>query len=753
MDGVLPISFSLGDAAESIGQQMQQGLTPFLEQMNSILQRRGDELSRIGFGVMTLVFGTLGLIQGLQLGVQSVQVVNLGFLEIMGAGSFAFLVLIFLKLFDIEREIRSLHRCMSGVIKNFLWVKLEALWISICDRIVTCLTMVLNVLLSISIILKALLEVTLKLLADIAIKLQAGLSVDGAFSFTLDLKGLGDIGLLELTLKMFGLAAAATALAVALGLLIPALTVMSGVLALLAGGLALLALALGLMPDNLQDIVNALLWLGAGLIVLGAAIAIAFATGTLVPIIAGLAAILVFLAILAGVLHLMPDNLDDIAKGLLKLYGGLILLGAAIALLGADKFKQVALGLLAIGVFLLLVGVALRLFNEASLAAIPALNELFEAVIALVNALAEIEEDSFKKIAIGLLGIVVFLGLLGLALRLFNAEVLEAIPGLKDLFEGLIALATAITEFDEDQLRKIGIGFLGIVVFLGLLGLALRLFNTDVLNAIPGLRDLFDGLVKLAETIANFSIDQMIQIAIGLAGIVVFLFLLSLAINNFNADVLNALPALSELLNSLGNLMTTIAGFSVEELILIGVALAILTAFMFGLGVALNIATPGLNAMASVLSSMESLLNTAAEAAGNLADAISSIPSLPSLPDFDIGISDLIPSFQTGGIMPHTGLAYLHAGERVLNVEETQAFNRGARSGDSLLTASPTPTSGSVDQSLHLGGINITINADRLDGDSANILSDEIVQQLRAKLANLQTEENFRTGVRSSALA
>jgi len=67
-------------------------------------------------------------------------------------------------------------------------------------------------------------------------------------------------------------------------------------------------------------------------------------------------------------------------------------------------------------------------------------------------------------------------------------------------------------------------------------------------------------------------------------------------------------------------------------------------------------------------------------------------------------------------------------------------------------TALPAPQQ--VDQSVNVeGGITVNINTDHLEVDTAEVLSDEIVRRLRAKLDALRTEQDFRTGVRTSAPA
>lgn len=46
---------------------------------------------------------------------------------------------------------------------------------------------------------------------------------------------------------------------------------------------------------------------------------------------------------------------------------------------------------------------------------------------------------------------------------------------------------------------------------------------------------------------------------------------------------------------------------------------------------------------------------------------------------------DGVPSFHTGGVMPYTGLAFLHAGERILNPRETAALAGGGLGGNNTI--------------------------------------------------------------------
>jgi hypothetical protein len=68
--------------------------------------------------------------------------------------------------------------------------------------------------------------------------------------------------------------------------------------------------------------------------------------------------------------------------------------------------------------------------------------------------------------------------------------------------------------------------------------------------------------------------------------------------------------------------------------------------------------------------------------------------------------------------------------------------------------AGPAAAAGPIDASVNVqGGITVNINAERLEVDAAQLLSDEIIAQLQARLGALRSEQDFRTGVRAPAPA
>jgi len=661
MDGVLPVAFSLPDAmAQDMGRQMQTGLTPFLNQMNDILRRRDDELSRIGHGVMNVVLDALAGITGLQQGVQSVQVVNLAFLELMSAGSFAFLVLIFLKLEDIHRRLGFTNVRLGDT--NILiqttnsLLRQISLQISITNqRIFSLYAQLISIQNSVT-----------NLLTQIATQIQIAPSISGQININFDLGKGGDL------LK------------------------------------ALAELLKVILVDHLLALAEVL-------------------------------------KALADVLKALP-NLTGLIEALTKLTIVLV----------ATRGKGIAfllIGLLILAGFVYLLSVVLDQFSDQALAAIPPVISLIDALRKLADAFTQLTAAQLVKIAAGFGIFAIFLLALGAGLSQLDAELLNALPSLSDFIDKLAKLPNALKEMSAGNIAVLIFGLAALGGFVYLLGLGLSQLDAELLNALPKLSGFVDSLMQLATKLGGFDLGQLLVIAGGLALLVMFVGALGLILTTFLPGFMQAGPALAMVVDSLAALTETLAVLNMEQLFVLGLALILLAGFAFALGAAfmligfgLAMATPGLNALAAVLQQLNSLFDSVVGAAGRLADAIRSIPtpniSLPSLP-----------SFQSGGVVTEPTLAFLHPGERVLSASQNQALESGALSPASIEGASAAvpvgaaaPTGQQVDQSIHLGGISITINTERLEADAAEMLTDEIAQQLQEKMAALDRRQAFGRG-------
>ena len=466
-----------------------------------------------------------------------------------------------------------------------------------------------------------------------------------------------------------------------------------------------------------------------------------------------LAEIVGFVYLLAQALKAFDLSIVKLLPNLVQLFDGFVRLMTAIAGFDWPTLGRIAVGFAEIAVFTALLGFALRAFQAETLRAVPALALLFDGFIRLMTTIGGFNWSQLGRIAVGFAEIAAFMAVLGLALRLFQPDVLAVIPALALLFAGFVRLMTAIGGFDWPTLGRIAVGFAEIAAFIALLGLALRLFTDQAIAAIPALAVLFDSLVSMMAVIAGFSVDQLIQLGLAFLGIAAFIALLGLALDTFSSQAVAAIPGLTQLFESLIELATFINSLSGNQLILIGVAMAALTAFMFGMAAALDIATPGLAELAAVLGGVQAILSSIITIARGAASALSSVLSFSG----GGGLGSLL-SFQEGGVMPQTGLAVLHEGERVLTADESQALESASSAapvpGGPLPMGLPAAAPAPVDQSVNVqGGITINISAERLEADSARLLSDEIVQRLQERLGALRSEQEFRNGVRAPAPA
>ncbi len=435
-----------------------------------------------------------------------------------------------------------------------------------------------------------------------------------------------DFGGIDLTKLLFQLSALSPLLgAVALGGVpaAAALTLFATAAALAAAALGLVSAALNSMPDNAAELIK---WVGA----LGAAI-LAFLVVTaligmsgkgLVGMIVGVVGALLLLFGIAGALQLMPESIEKIVPPLLKLIGALGALTIVLALIKPDRIWHVIGGLLALGVFLLLTAAAMRIFDETAIQAMQSMPAFFDALNSLAENIVS-QAGNFETIAKGLAGIVVFVGLLGVALMLFDEQSIQASYGIAAVANAFAALALALAAIDP----------------------------------------------------ANF---------------------------------------------------WTIVG-----------VLAALAATTLAVGIAASIGGPHLSGLAAVLREMSTLLNTVATSASSLAEALRSLPSisLPSLPSLSS-----LPGMATGGPVNATGPYLLHEGEYVLNPAQTSAMRAGGGGGGAV-----------ADNSVSVGAVNITVSAQSVDQDSIPALGDEIVRQIGARLSELGREDAFAQGVRTEA--
>ncbi|POF29089.1 hypothetical protein [Roseibium marinum] len=661
----MPISLDEGFAG-ALGVEFGAGaqMADQLDRLGRALERRRDPLTRIGLDTYEAIREMAAALQAPPIFVTPVRVVNLGFLELMAGGTFVFAILIYLKLDQIWRSLGAVNVKLNQI-GSYLSIQTSALLALMGDvagllrfaSVITgYLSLISQILLAILGAIKLLIGATWRLSVEYVFDIGPNLRSIDLGDLILDLAAL--VGLMT-AMAVLGGPAGAALLIFGIGALVAALGIhalaaalkelpemselakLAGLLVLLsifggpagvallvlgvgalvaALGIAALAGALHLMPEGAADL---MMW-AAILVAVVAAVLLAFALlltrgKAIVGVIVGVAASLVLLYGIAGALQLMPDNTGELVKSLILLGVGLVLLMHFFKNLKGDDLQNIALGLLALAGFLLLTAAAFRIFDETAIQAMEKMPALFEAL----NALAEnivAQQSNFETIAKGLIGIVLFVGLLGLALRLFPDDAAPAMEAMAQVFQQLTAIADKIVELaDSGKLETVAAGLLGIVIFIGLLGLVLMLFD-----------------------------EQSIQAAFAIAAVA----------------------------QSFASLATALASIDPANFWTIVGLLAALAATTLAVGLAAQIGGPHLSALAEVLRAMADLLNTVASNASRLAEALRNLPSisLPSLPSLP---SISLPGMATGGPVNSTGPYMLHEGEYVLNPGQTRAMAEG----------------------------------------------------------------------------
>lgn len=639
-----------------------------------------------------------------------------------------------------------------------------------------------------------------RLLSEILAELRRGLRFQGELTISFNLGGIGDL-LKNLDLaKLFGLigAAALAVLVLAAGLAAIAAFVwaLAAALNTLNPVLIVLLPLLTIFISTLKDLATAIagmdwgaigkLWLGLAALA-GFVFALAYALKQMNP------AVLEALEPLKGFIDSLKDLATTLAGlslgGLATMVGGLAALGGFVYALGVAlsqmtpevlnalgplsefintlsslsttlaglSFGGLATmvgGLAALGGFVYALGAALSQMTPEVLNALGPLSTFIDTLRNLATTLAGLDAGSIVAMSVSLAALAGFIYVLTLALGQVTPQVLNALGPLSTFVDTLSRLATTLAALDAGSVVAMTIALAALAGFVYVLGLAVNQFSAQALQALPALSGFLTSLTNMATTLAGLSLVDLIGMAFGMALIAGFIYLLGMALNTFSTDVLNALPSINMLIMSLNSLVITLAGLSIGDLIMMGIAFALIAGFLYVVGMALDAATPGFLALAAALREVNTLIDTVGSGLSALGDALSSVGSLAGdvlggigsgLGALGGGVLDLLPSFQTGGMVEETGPAFLHAGERVLNTGETQALSQAS--------LAPAPSGGGgTDQSVKIdGGITINITAGNLEPGSGQALSEEIVRHLQERLGALRAEQAFRTGERPSA--
>ena len=774
MDGILPMSFALTDTStRGIGQSVQQGIAPFLLGMSLRLTEFNRDLQTFVVMLRPLGLAIVASIERVQAIGIPVIVMNLDLLELLGIVGVTLLLFDTLLLQDILGVARRISYYMVGVSQRLDRIDLDLIAIGFeVTAIGACVCSLLQAILD---------------------ELRKGLTLTGQFQVMINITEsgggggfvdflnkidllkllgllailLGFVTLLGFALRLFTATAivALAAISYFVSQMIPLVELLGKLsgwkilgiavgLAALAGFVYFLALALNKFS---AEALKALPHLTKFIEALGSlAEKLDKMSG------ASIAGMVVALGALSGFVYALGVALNKMSAEVLKALPSLSqfieTLGNLAEKLGKMSVGDIAglvVGLGALGGFVYALGVALNKMSAEVLKALPNLSQFIDTLGNLATALSNMSAADIAGVVVGLGALAGFVYVLTLSLNKLSAEALRALPGLSDFINTLSGLASSLAALSAAKIAGMVVGLIALAGFVYLLALAVNEFSTKAVLALPALSAFITTLSNLALTLASLSGMHLLGMAIGLALLVGFVYLLGAALNTFSATVLMAMPAIAALIATLTGLVMTTSQLDVGQLIVMGIAFLLLIGFVWGLGAAAEAVAPGLSVLSTALDSVSNFLNTVVSAAESAMSALSDLGSVAGGVLDTLGgavfspITSIIPSFQLGGEMPEDGLAMLHAGERVLTVEENQMLAGAGRGGLPMIEAG----AGGADQSVNIGAVTVTINAERLEADSAQFLSDEIIRQIQEKIGRLASEQGFRMGDRPTAPA
>src|SRR5438270_1993364 len=151
-----------------------------------------------------------------------------------------------------------------------------------------------------------------------------------------------------------------------------------------------------------------------------------------------------------------------------------------------------------------------------------------------------------------------FVYVLVMALSHFNADMLNAMPKLSEFIDHLTNLASMLAKLGAADIAGMVVGLAALAGFVYVLSMALNQLNPDMLDALPNLSQLIDSLSKLAQMLAGLGAWDIVGMAVGLALLAGFVYALSAAIAMIGVDALNALPSLTGLIDILMKLSTAL---------------------------------------------------------------------------------------------------------------------------------------------------------------------------------------------------
>jgi tape measure domain-containing protein len=297
----------------------------------------------------------------------------------------------------------------------------------------------------------------------------------------------------------------------------------------------LTALAVFLNSEGMQDMNNKglkLFFVGAGLNVIAKAVT-TFGEMPWQVMARGLAGIAAGLIIVTLALKYMdPATLAEAGIALILISGALIVMGFAVERMGALGWEYIARGLFGIAGVMAIVTLALKQMDPSTLAQAGLSLLLISAALVVVSvAIERIGALGWEEIARGLFGIAGALLAMALAANSMNGSIGGALA-MVVVAGGLIVMARAIEEFSDLGWADLTFGLLGIAAAITVLGLA-ALILTPIIPSLIGLGlaliPMAFGLMITADAIEAFSKLGFGKVASGAAAIGLALLILGAA--------------------------------------------------------------------------------------------------------------------------------------------------------------------------------------------------------------------------------
>jgi hypothetical protein len=426
-----------------------------------------------------------------------------------------------------------------------------------------------------------------------------------------------------------------------------------------------------------------------------------------------------------------------------------------------DLWKLLAF-LAILAAFVTALGFAMNLFTANALIATVAIAVFVAAIMPLLDKLAGLDWSQIGKIATGLAALAGFVAGLGAALKLFTKDAVAAIPALNSLIDKLGDLAAKLAKLSLGEVGVMALALAALAAFVAGLAWALSLVSAQTLKALGPLSEFIDTLSRLAQTLTQFSAGGLVSLGVALAELVLFVAGLVWALSGLDVGILNALPSFTQLITTLQNLATAMAEMSAGELIAMGVAFALIAVFVWALAAALRYAEGPLRSVATILTETRKILEDIASFGESILDFLGSLGGGIG------GLGGLLGPLGAGGLLPGllpvlpdllptpfaSQAAPAPAGPQVAAAPEPGPATGALVAAAPIAGAMPAAAvPQEVDQSVNVeGGITVNVNAERLEADAAELLSDRIIAQLQARLGALRAEQDFRLGARPEAV-